>query len=104
MDRTTLAIMARKHWEQWLPEKVVELKAEGQLNAAIQVAARQAQEEIQVLMQQGYQEHEAMEVVLPQLILLPPEPDPDDWEAQELAEKERQYQEMMREPPERPDY
>jgi hypothetical protein len=95
MDRTTLAIKARKHWEEWLPEKTRELKAAGEFNQAIQTAARQAQQEIADLMAQRYQEHEAEEVALPQFILLKPEP-VDDWESEELAEMERKYQEMMR--------
>jgi hypothetical protein len=95
MDRTTLAIKARKHWEKWLPKKTRELKADGEFNMAIQMAARQAQKEIENLMAQGYQEHEAEEVVLPQFILLKPEPK-DDWESRELAKRERNYQKMMR--------
>lgn len=71
-----------------------ELKADGQFEQAIQTAARQAQEEISNLMAQGYQEHEAEEVALPQFILLKPEP-VDDWESRELAEKEAKYQKMM---------
>lgn len=95
MDRTTLAIKARKHWEKWLPQKTLELKADGKFDMAIQAAARQAQAEIVNLMAQGYQEHEAEEVALHQFILLKPEP-VDDWESRELAEKERKYQKMMR--------
>ena len=61
-----------------------------------------AQQEIDHLMQQGYQEHEAEEVALPLFILLPPEtgggptgiPELD----QELADREAAYQKMMREP------
>lgn len=96
MDRTTLAIKARKHWEQWLPTKVKELKAAGEFGQALQTAARLAQEEIASLMAQGYQEHEAEEVVLPQFILLTPERQVDDWESRELAAAERKYQKMMR--------
>jgi hypothetical protein len=95
MDRSTLAIKARKHWEQWLPKKTRELKDAGEFQMAIQMAARQAQQEISNLMAQGYQEHEAEEVALPMFILLKPEP-VDDWESRELAAKERRYQEMMR--------
>ena len=94
MDRTTLAIKARKHWEEWLPEKTQELKEAGEFNQAIQMAALRAQQEIADLMAQGYQEHEAEEVVLPQFILLKPE-EREDEQALELAEKEREYQEMM---------
>ena len=96
MDRTTLAIKARKHWEQWLPKKVKALKEAGTFNEAIQTAAHKAQVEIAALMAQGYQEHEAEEVVLPQFILLKPEVSETAWEAKELAEKERLYQRVMR--------
>lgn len=34
-------------------------------------------------------------MALPMFILLPPEPDEDDDEAQDLAEKERYYQEKV---------
>jgi hypothetical protein len=95
MDRTTLAIKARKHWEKWLPKKTRELKADGEFDMAIQMAARKAQKEIENLMAQGYQEHEAEEVALHQFILLKPEP-ATDWESRELAKKERKYQETMR--------
>lgn len=97
MDRTTLAIKARKHWERWLPDKVKALKEAGEYEQAIQAAARKAQAEISDLMAQGYQEHEAEEVALPQFILLKPEPPKDDWESRELAKKEREYQKMMSE-------
>ena len=96
MDRTTLAIKARRHWEQWLPKKVKELKEAGEFGQALQMAARLAQEEIAALMKKGYQEHEAEEVALPQFILLKPERSELDWETRELAAKERRYQKMMR--------
>ena len=96
MDRTSLAIKARQHWEKWLPRKVEMLKQTGTYNEAIQTAARKAQVEIADLMAQGYQEHEAEEVVLPQFILLKPEVSETAWEAKELAEKERLYQRIMR--------
>lgn len=100
MDRATLAETARQHWERWLPEKTAELKANGEFAEAIQGAAALAQKEISDLMAQGYPEHAAMEVALKDYILLTPEPDPDDWESRELAEKEAAYQDMMREAPE----
>ena len=40
--------------------------------------ANLAQDEIETLQKKGYQEHEAREVALTQLILLPPEEDEDD--------------------------
>ena len=87
--------LARKHWEKWLPEKVRDLRAEGKLDEALHGAASLAQAEIDHLMRyQGYQEHEAREVALPLFILLEPESDAglEDWEREELAEKEREYQ------------
>ena len=74
--------MAREHWKVWLPQKVAELKADGQLEASLQVAAQNAQERVLELMGQGYQVHEAEEVALKEFVLLDPEPAPDDdWEA-----------------------
>lgn len=99
MNTWQLATKARKHWATWLPQKTEELKAAGEFSEATQVAAVAAQRQIQELMRQGYQEHEAEEVALKQYILLAPEPpDEDDWETKELAEKEARYQEMMKEP------
>jgi len=98
MDRATLAMMARKHWAEWLPQKTEDLKESGSLNEEIQAAAAAAQKWIQELMASGYQEHEAAEMALARYILLKPEESEDDWESRELAEMEAEYQEMMREP------
>jgi len=78
---------------KWLPQKVADLRASGQLNEALQAAAGLAQKEIELLMKQGYQEHEAREAALPMFILLPSEPgaEEEDWERLELAEKEAEY-------------
>lgn len=93
MSVSELKALARKHWEEWLPEKVKALKAEGKLNEALQGAANLAQTEIEHLMKHGYHEHEAREVALPQFIVLPPEGDGlDDWEREELEKLEREYQ------------
>lgn len=94
MSVPELTALARKHWAQWLPEKTRELEAQGIFSAETQKAAVQAQAEISELMQSGYQEHEAREVVLPQYILLPPEDDAavDEAEREELAELEADYQ------------
>lgn len=93
MSVQDLKALARKHWTQYLPEKVRALKAEGKLDEALQGAASLAQAEIEHLMQaRHYQEHEAKEVVLPKFILLPPEEAEPDEQDQELAEKEREYQ------------
>jgi hypothetical protein len=87
-----LKALARKHWAEWLPEKVRELKAEGRFNEELHAAANLAQTEIEHLMKQGYSVDEAREVALPQFILLPPEEQPPDEQDEELAEKEREYQ------------
>jgi hypothetical protein len=87
-----LKALARKHWEEWLPEKVKELRAEGKLDEALHGAARAAQAQIDHLMRHlHYQEHEAREVALPLFILLPPEPEEDDEQARELLIMEAEY-------------
>ena len=93
MDRTTLAHQALTHWTKWLPRKVATLKESGTLSEAIQGAASQAQRAMTELIGQGYQEHEAAEVVLPQYVLLPPEPEARlaPWERKELAQKEVRF-------------
>jgi response regulator RpfG family c-di-GMP phosphodiesterase len=97
MSVQELKALARKHWEEWLPETVAELKREGRLNEELQAAANLAQDEIESLMEAGYSVHEAREVALPNFILLEPEGDGlEDWEREELAEKEAAYQRMMR--------
>ena len=98
MDRATLAHQALKHWTTWLPEKVRALRAEGKLDEAVQGAAAAAQRGMQELVSQGFREHEAAEVVLPQYVLLPPEPEAvdSDEEARELLEMEQEYQRVMR--------
>lgn len=103
MSYHDLAKRARKHWAEWLPEKTAELKAQGTFSAATQAAAVMAEEEIDRLMSMGYQAHEAQEVALKMFILLDPEPQEEDEQDRELAEREAEYQKMMREPPEDPD-
>lgn len=92
MSVLELKALARKHWTKYLPNKVRELKAEGLLEDELHGVANLAQDEIETLQKAGYQEHEAREVVLPQLILLPPEEEEDDEQARELAEMEAEYQ------------
>lgn len=93
MSVAELKALANKHWKEWLPNKVKELKREGKLNEALQGSANLAQDQISHLMQQGYPDWAAREVALKQFILLPPEDDGlDDWEREEIAEMEREYQ------------
>ena len=52
------------------------MRLEGKLDEALHGAASLAQDQIDHLMRdRHYQEHEAREIALPQLILLKPEPD-----------------------------
>jgi hypothetical protein len=78
-----------KHWKQWLPKKYARLKAKGILDESAQAAAVNAQQEIESLMANGYQKHEAEEVVQAQ-VLEKPEPE-DDEQAQELRKLEAEY-------------
>ena len=65
--------MALDHWEQWLPKMVQELRELDQLNYEAQMASKKAAQRVVELMMAGFQKHEAEEIVLPELILLPPE-------------------------------
>ena len=65
--------MALKHWEEWLPKMVKEMRADGTLNKAVQDASKEAARQVAELMRAGAQKHEAEEIVLRELILLPPE-------------------------------
>lgn len=99
MNRHAMESLARKHWAKWLPKKVARLKADNELNEAIQGAATAANREVEYLMLQGYQRHEAEEVALPMFILLKPEAEAEAEEApserRELATQERQYRKAM---------
>lgn len=65
--------LALDHWKKWRPKMVKEMRADGTLNEAVQRASKEAARQVASLMEAGYQQHEAEEVVLPELILLPPE-------------------------------
>ena len=92
-----LTSKAIHHWKEWLPKKHAELQADNQLVTTATAAARNAEKEIRELMEAGARLDEAEEIVLPKHILLPPEEaEADDWEAQELAEREAEYRAKMR--------
>lgn len=90
-------VKARKHWAKWLPEKTAQLKASGDLEAALQMAANLCRAEVDNLMAQGFQQHEAEEVALPQFALLKPETKAnlEPWERAELAESEKRFRKLM---------
>ena len=94
MSVEELEALARKHWTEWLPEKVAELEADGRFREEVHAAALLAQREIDQLMSRGYSIDEAMEVALPLFILLPPEDPLGDMSPElreELAQMEREY-------------
>jgi hypothetical protein len=97
MSVAALASKARKHWEEWLPERTRELKEQGLFSLETQKAAERADREIGELMRNGYQQHEAEEIVLPQYILLKPEENAEMSQEllEELAEMEREYHSWM---------
>ncbi|MGQ7815793.1 hypothetical protein ACUTAH_08970 [Metapseudomonas furukawaii] len=99
MSAERYAAMARKHWTKWLPEKVAELKAAGDWESTLRTRGKWAAERVLELMQQGYQQHEAEEVALSELILLKPEPKAnlESWERKELSALEREYRKTHRE-------
>jgi hypothetical protein len=93
MSASRYATMARKHWTTWLPKKVAALKAEDQLEPTLQTVGKLAQERVLELMQQGFQQHEAEEVALSELILLTPErrANVKPWERKEEAALEAMF-------------
>lgn len=92
MSAQELASKARKHWAEWLPERTAELKAAGIFGSETMAVAQMAQERIDQLMATGYREHEAEEVALKEYILLPPEKEEPNREAEA---REAEYQRMM---------
>ncbi len=97
MSAQTYAAKALKHWTKWLPHKVAELKANGELEQAVQTAGKAAQQQVVELMGQGFQQHEAEEVALAEFVLLKPEPEAnlEPWERKELAAMDKQYRRQM---------
>ena len=69
-----LASRAMQHWAEFLPEKTADLKEAGTFEMRAKQAAERAMAEIQALMRSGVPEDEAEEMVLPEYILLRPEP------------------------------
>lgn len=67
--------LALDHWRKWRPKEFRQMQKDGTLNERAQTASKEAAKQVASLMEAGYQQHEAEEVVLPELILLPPEKD-----------------------------
>ena len=70
--------MALRHWEKWLPKMTAELREAGTLNHEAQMASKEAARQVATLMLAGMQQHEVEEMVLPDLILLKPEPEEEE--------------------------
>ena len=62
------------------PKMYREMQEAGTLNQHAQDASKRAAAQVAELMLAGAQKHEAEEIVLPELILLPPEKDEDEEE------------------------
>ena len=69
-----LASRAMQHWAEFLPEKTADLKEAGTFEMRAKQAAERAMAEIQALVSGGMPEDEAEEMVLPEYVLLKPEP------------------------------
>ena len=54
---------ARDHWKEFQPTRYKRRKADGQLEAELQLAAELTYQEMSELENQGYNEHEAWEMV-----------------------------------------
>ncbi len=67
--------LAKRHWEQYLPGMVKELKAEGIYEKQLGLAAQWASEELARLVSGGAQIAAAREIVLKEYIFLDPETD-----------------------------
>lgn len=92
-----LKAKAAEHWKEWLPAKWAKLVAEDRVDLALTQAATQAEAEIREWMDRGARLDEAEEIVLPQLILLPPEVKDstgDPEQDQELQAMEDRHQNL----------
>jgi hypothetical protein len=69
------AKMARMHWKEHLPKYYESLQKQGILEQELEKAGNQASDMIGELGESGLHRNEVLEIVLPQLILLPPEKD-----------------------------
>lgn len=78
---------AAAHWQEFLPQKWAELMEQDRVDSELNRAAQAAEKEIRRLMASGARLDEAEEMVLPTLILLPPEEMPEDEESQEMEEE-----------------
>lgn len=94
-----LKALAADHWRTYLPTKWAALVAADRVDLELTQAATLAEQQIRELMRKGAREDEAREMVLPDLIYLPPEASGLSPEAQEEeAELEEEYQRTVGQP------
>jgi hypothetical protein len=67
--------MAKSHWEKFLPRMYKKYQEQGTLDQELRKAGQRAEEMLGELIESGLRRNEALEIVLPQVILLPPESD-----------------------------
>jgi hypothetical protein len=94
-----LKAKAAEHWSEWLPAKWAALVEENRVDQELTRVATLAEREIREWMNRGARLDEAEEIVLPRLILLPPENKDSTGsleQDQELIQMEAEYQERMR--------
>lgn len=65
---------AREHWKEHRPKMFKELQASGQLETRLREAAEATSQQMQELMAQGFQHHEAWEATREQFLFPPEEP------------------------------
>lgn len=65
---------AREHWKEHRPRMFKELQARGLLETRLREAAEATSEQMQSLMAQGFQHHEAWEATREQFLFLAEEP------------------------------
>lgn len=65
---------AREHWREHQPQKYARLKEAGELEEALQEAAELTSEEIQQLVDQGFDRLQAWEMVRENYLFPPEEP------------------------------
>ena len=69
------ALLANDHWKEHRPKMYRALKKSGKLISALKEAQKRTSDEMCDLIQKGFQEHEAWEIVGQNYVLLPSEDD-----------------------------
>ncbi|MCP4992504.1 MAG: hypothetical protein GY934_01775 [Gammaproteobacteria bacterium] len=74
MDFNNWINQAKEHWREFQPARYRELHEAGTLDQALTVAAEQTHREMSQLEDQGFQNHEAWEMVRERYLFPPEEP------------------------------